>query len=285
MLLVTKMLLMGLEIFPLSLVVLSLLTFITTYIIAVSQKHVTPYLPYISDTGSKSPESCIFGQLLNISTMLGFLGQACDTSAPSSAVLKKFKLSFATMYVRYKLVASMVNIDSTRLHLLNKISLGFGIIAAFGMSVVGNFQESNVLIVHLIGALMVFGVGALYAILQSIISYKMYPEYNGLSICRIRAAISCFSSICFITTFAAAAAAGKNYKNDPLHWQPEMKGFAAHIVSTASEWLLAISFLSFFMTYIKDFRKVEIDIAGRVSVSHLDDCTSDYLNERSPLLR
>lgn len=254
---------MGLEIFPLSLVVLSLLTFITTYIIAVSQKHVTPYLPYISDTGSKSPESCIFGQLLNISTML----------------------AFATMYVRYKLVASMVNIDSTRLHLLNKISLGFGIIAAFGMSVVGNFQESNVLIVHLIGALMVFGVGALYAILQSIISYKMYPEYNGLSICRIRAAISCFSSICFITTFAAAAAAGKNYKNDPLHWQPEMKGFAAHIVSTASEWLLAISFLSFFMTYIKDFRKVEIDIAGRVSVSHLDDCTSDYLNERSPLLR
>lgn len=62
------------------------------------------------------------------------------------------------------------------------------------------FQESNVLIVHLIGALMVFGVGALYAILQTIISYKMYPEYNGLSVCRIRAAISCFSSICFITS-------------------------------------------------------------------------------------
>lgn len=254
---------MGLEILPLSLVVLSLVTFITTYIIAVEQKHVTPYLPYISDTGAKSPESCIFGQMLNISTML----------------------AFATMYVRYKLIETMVNVDNTRIHLLNKISFALGIIAAFGMSVVGNFQESNVLIVHLIGALMVFGIGTLYAILQSVVSYKMYPLYNGVLVCRARAVISCLSSTCFVTTFAAAAVAGKKYKDDPLHWQPDMEGFTAHIISTAAEWLLAISFLSFFITYIKDFRKVGIDISGRVSVSHLDDSMSDYLNERSPLLR
>uniref|UniRef100_A0A0L8FRN2 CWH43-like N-terminal domain-containing protein n=1 Tax=Octopus bimaculoides TaxID=37653 RepID=A0A0L8FRN2_OCTBM len=63
--------LLGLEMLPISLVVVTFLTFITTYVISVSNGHVTPYLPYISDTGAKSPESCIFGQLLTVSTIIG----------------------------------------------------------------------------------------------------------------------------------------------------------------------------------------------------------------------
>ncbi|KAF7238980.1 DNA damage-regulated autophagy modulator protein 2 [Varanus komodoensis] len=39
-----------------------------------------------------------------------------------------------------------------------------------------------------------------------------------------------------------------------LHWDPQEKGYAFHIISTASEWSLAFSFLSFFLTYIRDFQ-------------------------------
>lgn len=35
---------------------------------------------------------------------------------------------------------------------------------------------------------------------------------------------------------------------------PVTQGYTAHIISTASEWSLAFSFLSFFLTYIRDFQ-------------------------------
>ncbi|GCB77677.1 hypothetical protein scyTo_0017638, partial [Scyliorhinus torazame] len=39
-----------------------------------------------------------------------------------------------------------------------------------------------------------------------------------------------------------------------LHWNPTEKGYTSHLVSTTSEWSLAFSFLSFFLTYIRDFQ-------------------------------
>lgn len=33
-----------------------------------------------------------------------------------------------------------------------------------------------------------------------------------------------------------------------------IQGYTAHIISTVSEWSLAFSFLSFFLTYIRDFQ-------------------------------
>lgn len=32
------------------------------------------------------------------------------------------------------------------------------------------------------------------------------------------------------------------------------QGYTAHIISTVSEWSLAFAFLSFFLTYIRDFQ-------------------------------
>lgn len=35
---------------------------------------------------------------------------------------------------------------------------------------------------------------------------------------------------------------------------PITQGYTAHIISTVSEWSLAFSFFSFFLTYIRDFQ-------------------------------
>lgn len=40
------------------------------YSIAVLLGHTAPEFPYISDTGTQSPESCIFGQALNLGAFL-----------------------------------------------------------------------------------------------------------------------------------------------------------------------------------------------------------------------
>ncbi|XP_008401888.1 DNA damage-regulated autophagy modulator protein 2-like [Poecilia reticulata] len=41
-----------------------------------------------------------------------------------------------------------------------------------------------------------------------------------------------------------------------LHWLPGEPGYVPHMVSTVSEWFLAFSFISFFLTYIRDFQVV-----------------------------
>ncbi|XP_074921070.1 DNA damage-regulated autophagy modulator protein 2 isoform X3 [Chelonoidis abingdonii] len=43
-----------------------------------------------------------------------------------------------------------------------------------------------------------------------------------------------------------------------LHWNSQEKGYIVHIISTISEWSLAFSFLSFFLTYIRDFQKISL---------------------------
>lgn len=41
-----------------------------SYIAAVLQGHVVPTVPYISDAATYSPESCVFGQFINIGSVL-----------------------------------------------------------------------------------------------------------------------------------------------------------------------------------------------------------------------
>ena len=57
----------------------------------------------------------------------------------------------------------------------------------------GILQETNIEQVHLTGALLVFGVGTLYAFIQTGLSYQMYPEFNGVRVCRVRLFISCLA--------------------------------------------------------------------------------------------
>ncbi|XP_078334693.1 DNA damage-regulated autophagy modulator protein 2-like isoform X2 [Crassostrea virginica] len=169
----------GLSYLPLIMIVLTLETFILSYIFAVSRGDVNPYFPYISDTGTKVPESCVFGQFLNMAAVV----------------------ALCTLYVRYKLVQSIVQSEEESVLKLNKVAFIFGILSPLGLSLVANFQETSVEKVHVTGATLVLGCGVVYEFLQTAISFKMHPTYNGLRICKIRLVISVISLIGFITRF------------------------------------------------------------------------------------
>ena len=103
---------------------------ITSFVIAVAQSDVSPLFPAISDTATKSPESNIFSQLVNISTFIGLI----------------------LMYIRYL----QVNRDIERFEgagvtrYLNRYILPIGLIAILGCSIVANFPVSiyiNMLVV------------------------------------------------------------------------------------------------------------------------------------------
>lgn len=259
------MCLKGLSYLPVITIILTLGTFILSYILAVLKKDVNAYFPYISDTGTKVPESCVFGQLLNMASAI----------------------SICTLYVRYKLVKSIVQPEDDSILKLNKHAFFWGILSPLGLSLVANFQETSVEIVHVIGATMVLGFGVVYEFLQTAISFRMHPSYNGLRICKVRLVISIISVIGFLTsTTSAVVSRIQGHPEDKLHWKPTDGGFAAHITSTISEWVTALAFIGFFFTFISDFRKLNINVEAQLQVRHLDEHYVPYddVNEESRLL-
>ncbi|VDP68959.1 unnamed protein product [Schistosoma curassoni] len=82
------------------------------------------FLKYLSDAGSKIPESCIFGQLLNIVSVLAGL---CFYS------WHKHLLDYSQKF----------NQQCYRQIRLARVALCFGLICAVGMSIVANFQVSQ----------------------------------------------------------------------------------------------------------------------------------------------
>ncbi|XP_014676392.1 PREDICTED: DNA damage-regulated autophagy modulator protein 2-like [Priapulus caudatus] len=170
---------------PLSVSILVPFTFIISYVIAIARGDVEPAFPYISDTGTEPPESCIFGQLLNISAVLIGL----------------------SVYVRYRQTIEYHREGPRALLRLNKISLVLGVVAALGVSLVANFQ-----LVFLKNKANIAGM----------LSMK---KFTG---------------------------------DDMTKWYPEDGGWPEHLVSTACEWVMAISFILYFATYILEFRKIEM---------------------------
>jgi hypothetical protein len=96
-----------------------LMTVSISFVIAVAQSDITPWFPAISDTATKSPESNVFSQFVNIATFIGF----------------------ALVYVRYLQVKRDVSylMGSRAILKLNRHTLLFGLLSILGASIVANF--------------------------------------------------------------------------------------------------------------------------------------------------
>lgn len=113
----------GLGLLPLLLAVLSVATFVITYVISFVRKD-TSWFPTISDTADRRPESNVFGFLFNFCSVVGLV----------------------TAFVRYLQLrhdADWNERDRFVLIRLNKVGLAFGIVSSLGASIVANFQVSK----------------------------------------------------------------------------------------------------------------------------------------------
>ncbi|CAH8470597.1 unnamed protein product [Schistosoma bovis] len=112
----------GLHLLPILVCVLTFVAVTTCYFLSLTQDHISPYFPYISDAGSKIPESCIFGQLLNIVSVLA-------------------GLCFYSWHKHLLDCSQKFNQQCYRQIRLARVALCFGLICAVGMSIVANFQS------------------------------------------------------------------------------------------------------------------------------------------------
>lgn len=240
----------NLHVLPLSLFILIPVTFMITYTISVQWDHVVPGFPYISETGTFSPESCIFAQLLNIAALL--LG--------------------CCVYIRHRQVEQwrkergQVLVDRK----LTGITALCGVLACFGLDILANFQEARVVAAHMIGAMTCFTAGTIYFCLQTYLSYKMVPAVNGWMIVYVRACLSALTMILTVATIVPGYISMLEFKgNDYKKWQPTDGGWGWHVASAVSEWILVIIYCAFLLTFVPEFRQINFE-APVVSLIYLD---------------
>lgn len=105
-------------------------TFLLCYGIAVSQDHIYPFVPAISDTGARIPEANVFSEFFNFSMVL-------------------MVLSLFVRYLQFQMLTKGLDSADHLLDRLNKLGLGFGLISAFGGSIIANFPSNEVCSVSL----------------------------------------------------------------------------------------------------------------------------------------
>ncbi|XP_074481160.1 DNA damage-regulated autophagy modulator protein 1 [Sebastes fasciatus] len=218
----------GLCFLPVFLVIWSSSTFIISYLIALFRNDVDIIFPYISDTGANPPESCVFGLMTFISACAGI----------------------ATIYARYKYVEKLSEDTRVVNPRLNKAALVIGLLSILGMCIVATFQELAVRVVHDMGALLFFVPGILYTILQTVISYCAFPFGSSVGVCRARLCVAIIASLAFFPTFICAFFV----KQTILHRHSWDQDYPFHLTSAVCEWIVAFSFICFFLTYIDDFK-------------------------------
>lgn len=226
---------------PIAVFLLFNFTFIGTYIAAVLQGHVVPTVPYISDAATYSPESCVFGQLISIGCVL--LG--------------------ITIYVRYRqiLEIGLRHADVHRMvERINIRSFWVGMGSCLGVSMVGNFQETNVRPVHYAGAFLAFGLGTVYYWMQAYISYYLQPYIGSMLKAHVRLAIAVLCTIFFIIVAVTGIISHILFNGtDPRKWYPSDGGWEYHVASSISEWIVATAFCFYILTFTDEFRAMQID--------------------------
>lgn len=256
----------GIELIIIFLAVFQSLGFIITYIVSVNDNHVTPGFPYISDTGGKPPESCIFALVCSISGIIGFV----------------------IVYIRFQHVHQYYK---SKVQWLNIISVVVGALSVLGILIVGAFQDNTVPIAHLGGAMMVFGFGNAYMWIQTVLSYRIYHANLTRHISSIvivtRLVISIICTFLFIATICFAQTASHFLKhNENKHggtfiWHEDDGGFPFHLASTITEWGLGIGFLLYFVTFHPDFVKIDVSVS---ILLRSQESSHETVTESSPLM-
>ena len=84
------------------------------------------------------------------------------------------------------------------------------------------------------GALLCFGCGALYTVLHTYITHRMYPLYVGRRICVIRAGISFICCVAFVVGKSSAENLASGQKQNTWHFPATGCGITAVVIRDRS---------------------------------------------------
>jgi hypothetical protein len=110
---------------------------------------------------------------------------------------------------------------------------------------------------------MVFGLGAVYEAIHTVISFRDPTVPPRTRILRLILASS--TIVCLIVCIATAAVAGVQRGSiklqEPGLWGSGVPGYVPHIVSTFAEWGMGVAFMMYFATFANDFAKIDVHVS------------------------
>ncbi|KAF8568396.1 hypothetical protein P879_02197 [Paragonimus westermani] len=223
-------------------------TLFISYILAIYKGSVEPDFPMISATGAVPPESCIFSQGLNMSAFLSLL--CC--------------------YIWYGIASQQTKYMGTKQpRCLLKWCRIAGIIGSLGLSIVGNFQQKSVEVVHVIGAVMAF-IGSIAYILITTHLCRRYLGYHSYYWApRLCIGIGCIlSGISFVGCKMALHLKNPDRPSRSLaRILPSDPVYAESVCSSSSEWILGFLIIIFFLTLAPEFRRYALQLPELVGSS------------------
>ncbi|XP_006798072.2 modulator of macroautophagy TMEM150B [Neolamprologus brichardi] len=185
----------------------------TVFAVAVTNGSVnlTEGIPYISQCGTYNPQSCLFSQVCNICCFLALWVVA----------------------IRFQQVRDYGDHGKA-----NIASIVLGFTSSISISVTGNFQQSVLMIIHTVGAVLAFFLGLAYFWVQLYLTYRAQPSQDRWWVGPVRAT---FCIICTVTVIVMSI----------LH----ITGFSSG--AAACEWILVMSFFCLFGLFAAEFRHID----------------------------
>ncbi|XP_068193604.1 modulator of macroautophagy TMEM150B isoform X2 [Antennarius striatus] len=198
---------------PVSLAVFGTVGIWTVFAVAVTNGSVnlTEGVPFISECGTYNPQSCLFSQICNICSVLALW----------------------IVVIRFQQVKDFGNNGKA-----NIISIILGFFSCIGISLLGNFQESVVKNIHLLGALLAFFLGLAYFWVQLFLTYRAQPS-RGRSYIGPARVIGCVLSTLLVILMVVLLNTG--YRSE----------------SAVCEWALVMVFFCLFGLFAEEFRQID----------------------------
>ncbi|XP_056144666.1 modulator of macroautophagy TMEM150B [Lampris incognitus] len=198
---------------PVCLSVFGIVSVWTVFGIAVSNGSVnlTEGFPFISQCGSYTPQSCLFSQICNICSVLGLW----------------------IVVIRFQQVRDYGDHGKAN---ISSIVLGF--ISCIGISILGNFQQTVLMQVHLLGAFLTFFVGLAYFWVQLWLTYRAQPCQDRQWVGPARATCCTICTILIITMSVLHNTGHRSY-------------------TAVCEWVLVMVFFCLFSLFAAEFRQID----------------------------
>ncbi|CAD5216558.1 unnamed protein product [Bursaphelenchus xylophilus] len=241
-------------VFPVLSAMLSILAAVAGYVMAVYYGHEDPYVSFITDSGSLSPESCIFGILLNLAAFFFFL-------------------TTIFIHVQLKTFLHDNELMNETVRQITRVMVLLGLLSAMGYMMVANFQETNDLYAHWMGGLIAYVAALCYSIMWTIACYirrpcltpKSLTLFRGCLILLSLAAISVFNITFYWAPFVYFRDSNGLKPGPPLYpMQGLMRVSETHpyytneVVAAISEWLGVFALQALIVTFAYEMGRIDI---------------------------
>ncbi len=215
-----------------------IVAFVTPFVISYKKGFNHSLLPFISDVGTTPPASGWFTLFLN-------------AIAYSLCLIS---------YIRYHQLKMEANLNRKLVKAANRVGLLVGILASIGLSLVAAIQETATPSVHFTGAMTAFVCLALFAFIQTYLTFVILPNRQpcvvlyaeAIFALRILLTLVCIASL--VTTLTIET----SQKFPPKYSPHESGNVVLYYSCTGSEWLLGISCLLYGFTFAYDFSRIEL---------------------------